>query len=76
MENQVLNFTYKRGEKEIRPNHPMVQNWLFSEETEDHALLAYSLAILAEKNGLTVNDLLHLFPAILRMLKDNSNWSK
>jgi hypothetical protein len=34
------------------------------------------MAIVAEKNGLTANDLQHLFPAVLRMLKDTSAWSK
>lgn len=76
MENQVLDYSYRKGVVEIRPNHPMVQNWSFTEETEDQAVLANSLAVVAEKNGLSANDLSHLFPAILRMLKDNSNWSK
>jgi len=76
MENQVLNYNYRKGVREVKPAHPMVESWLFSEETEDQAVLANSLAIVAEKNGLTANDLIHLFPAILRMLKDNSNWSK
>jgi hypothetical protein len=54
----------------------MVQNWLFTEDNEDEAMLANQMAVVAEKNGLTVNDLQHLFPAVLRMLKSNSRWSK
>jgi hypothetical protein len=77
MENQeVLKFTWKKGIKEVKPAHQMVQNWMFTEETEDHASLVHYMAVIAEKNGLTVNDLQHLFPAVLRMLKDNSNWSR
>ena len=77
MENQqVLKFTWKKGIKAVTPAHPMVKNWMFTEETEEQASLAHYMAIVAEKNGLTVNDLQHLFPAVLRMLKDTSAWSK
>lgn len=76
MENQVLKITWKKGVKEITPVHKMVQSWMFTEETEDLAALAHHMAVVAEKNGLSVNDLWHLFPAILRMLKDTSNWSE
>jgi|LakMenE18May11ns_1017448.scaffolds.fasta_scaffold9852270_2 hypothetical protein len=77
MENQeVLKFTWKKGIKEVKPAHPMVQNWMFTEETEEQASLAHYMAVVAENNGLTANDLQHLFPAVLRMLKDSSAWSK
>lgn len=77
MENQeVLKITWKKGVKEVKPVHQMVQNWMFTEETEELATLAHHMAVVAEKNGLSVNDLQHLFPAVLRMLKDTSNWSK
>lgn len=77
MQNQeVLNFTWKKGIAEVKPVHPMVQNWTFTEETEEEASLAHYMAVVAEKNGLTANDLQHLFPAVLRMLKDTSAWSK
>lgn len=74
---QVLNYKYTNtGVKEVYPAHPMVKNWLFTEDTKDEALLANSMAIVAERNGLTANDVSHLFPAVLRMLKSNSQWSK
>lgn len=77
MENQeILKFTWKKGIKEVKPVHRIVQNWMFTEETEEQACLAHYMAVVAEKNGLPANDLQHLFPAVLRMLKDNSNWSK
>ncbi|MCF8339716.1 MAG: hypothetical protein K9I82_01965 [Chitinophagaceae bacterium] len=73
---EVLKITWKKGVKEVKPVHQMVQNWMFTEETEELATLAHYMAVVAEKNGLSVNDLQHLFPAVLRMLKDTSNWSK
>jgi hypothetical protein len=72
----ILNFKWRKGVKEVFPTHPMVQNWLFTEDNEDEAMLANQMAVVAEKNGLTLNDLQHLFPAVLRMLKSNSRWSK
>lgn len=43
MENQeVLKFTWKKGIKEVKPAHPMVQNWMFTEETEEQASLAHN----------------------------------
>lgn len=71
----VLKFKWKKGVKEVYPAHPMVQNWLFTQETEDEAILANQMAVLAEKTGMTANDLQHIFPAVLRMLKNQSNWS-
>ena len=76
MSHELLKFSYVKGTKQVFPAHSMIQHWRFSEETEEEACLANSMAIIAEKNGLTVNDLQHLFPAVLRMLKNNSNWSK
>ena len=54
----------------------MVRNWLFKEGEEDEATLAYSMAVIAEKNGLTNNDLLHIFPAVLRILKSDIVWAE
>ncbi len=75
MEN-VLDFKWRDGVKEVFPAHPMVKNWLFTEDTEDEALLAHCMAVVAEKSGMTANDLHHIFPAVLRMLKNDSEWSK
>ena len=76
MEKEVLIFKWKSGVKEVFPAHYMVQNWRFTEETEDEAALAHHMAAIAEKSGMTANDLMHIFPAVLRMLKNNSVWSK
>ena len=73
---QVLNYRYNKGERKVFPAHPMVKNWRFQEDEEEEAILINSIAKVAEKNGLNVNDLHHLFPAILRMLKSEINWSK
>lgn len=76
MEGQVLNYTWKKGIKTVFPAHPMVSNWAFTEDTEDQAMLAHHMAVVAEKKGMNANDLHHIFPAVLRMLKDDSAWSK
>lgn len=67
------------------PNFQAVKNWIFpydkdSEQDElraiEEANLADALARVGSRNGLTVNDFQHLFPAILRMLKSSSEWTK
>lgn len=73
--NQVLNFEYKKGVQKVFPAHPMAKNWLFTEDEHAEATLANSLAVVAEKNGLSANDLHHLFPYILRMLRSDIEWA-
>ncbi|MDC7249162.1 MAG: hypothetical protein PQJ49_04510 [Sphaerochaetaceae bacterium] len=73
---QVLNFEYDKGKQKVFPAHFMVKNWLFQEDEKDEAVLANSMAIVAEKNGMSANDLQHLFPAVLRMLKSDIDWAK
>lgn len=75
MENLIVR-QYKKGEEIISPNSKLAKSWVFTKEEEAEALLASSMALVAEKNGLNQNDLMHLFPAILRMLKSESIWSK
>jgi hypothetical protein len=74
--NDILVFEYDKGVKQVYPANNLVKNWLFKEDEEDEATLANSLAKVAEKNGLSTNDLQHLFPYVLRMLKSEINWSK
>ena len=73
---QVLNFEYNNGEQEVFPAHDMVKSWMFKSEEKDEASLAHYMAVIAEKNGMNQNDLASLFPAVLRMLKNNSSWVK
>lgn len=72
----LLRFRYNKGIKEVFPAHSMVQNWMFTESTKDEAILANSMAVIAEKSGIDANDLQHIFPAVLRILKNNSAWAK
>lgn len=72
---RVLNFEYSKGVQKVFPAHPMVESWLFTEDEHAEATLANSLAIVAEKNGLSANDLHHLFPYILRMLRSDIEWA-
>jgi hypothetical protein len=75
MEN-ILRYEWEKGEKQIFPCHPFVKSWWFKDGEEAEATLANSLAIVAEKNGLSSNDMHHLFPAILRMMKSDIEWSR
>lgn len=75
MEN-VFTRGFARGVEQIRPVHPMIRYWVFDTGDEEEAALAHQMAVVAEKNGMTANEMQHLFPAVLRMLKSTSNWSK
>lgn len=72
----VLNFEYDKGKQKVFPANKLVKNWLFQENEKDEAVLANSLAVVAEKNGMSANDLMHLFPYVLRMVKSDIDWSK
>jgi hypothetical protein len=67
---------YKRTGVEVYPLHEFVHNWKFEESEEAEAELAHAIAVVAEKNGVGRNEVMHLFPGILRMLKSNIQWSK
>lgn len=73
----IVNYDYKfkKGERTVFPAHPMVKNWAFPESDESEAILCHYIAAVAEKNGLNQNDLQHLFPAILRMLRSDVTWA-
>lgn len=72
----------------ISPNHVTIKNWAFpftlsNEDSERsrieatlEANLADAMARVAEIYGISTNELQHLFPSVLRMLKSNSRWSK
>lgn len=71
----ILHFNYRKGVREVSPAHPMVKNWVFDADSEDEAALAHYMAAVAEKGGLSSNDLQHLFPAMLRMLRNQTGWA-
>lgn len=73
--NEVIVYKRRKGILEVFPAHEMVRNWVFTEAEEDEALLAHYMAAVAEKNGLSANDMMHLFPAVLRMLKSDITWA-
>lgn len=43
--------------------------------TEAEAEFADAVALRAEQNGIGVNEFMHMYPLILRMLKDKSEWA-
>lgn len=55
--------------------HYFIEKMVFEEQEADEQMLANYIAIIGEKNGLSCNDIRHIFPLILRMLKSQSNWS-
>jgi hypothetical protein len=68
--------TFDNGKFINHPNHKFVNNWLFNEDEYNEAALAHYVAEVGEKNGLTNNDVMKVFPFILRMLKSNIAWSE
>lgn len=67
---------FNQGKAEVFPNHVFAKNWLFTEDEQEEAALAHQIAAVAEKNGMSANDVMHLYPSILRMLKSNIDWAK
>jgi hypothetical protein len=56
------------------PNNERVNNLMFS--IPEEANLADAVSRVGLDNGLTHNDIQHVMPFILRMLKSNSEWAK
>ena len=75
MNETKLTYKWHKGVKEVFPSNQMVNNWSFTEEEEVEAELADAMAAVAKKSGISVNELQHIFPAVLRMLKNKSSWS-
>lgn len=51
-----------------------VSNWVFEESEVEEAELADAFAKVARKNSR--NDMIHIFPCILRIIKSESSWTK
>lgn len=71
--------------KHMAPRHDFVKGWVFSYEDDNSesfnqalidAHFADALGRLAESNGMTSNEVMQLFPALMRMLKSKSDWAK
>lgn len=77
MENkQVLYYEYEREQTAVHPAHKFVKPFCFTMDETDEACLAHYMAVVAEKNGMSANDMSHVFPYVLRMLKSNIDWSR
>lgn len=70
-----MKIEYRKDGNVLFPEHDMVDNWVFKENEELECYLCESVAAVAEKNGLTANDLQHIYPVILRILKSNIDWA-
>jgi len=64
------------GKQRFYPANKMARNWQFQEGEEDLAKLCNAMADILDANGMNANDLMNIFPLVLRMLKVNSQWSK
>jgi len=76
IDNSIVNFDYSGDKKKVFPAHPYVSNWQFDENEINEATLAHFMAVVAEKNGLSNNEISHVFPIVLRILKSDIPWSK
>ena len=54
----------------------LVYNWCFPLTEEAEAELVDSISTVAKKNGLSNDDMHHIYPMILRMLKSKSVWAE
>jgi len=72
---KVISYKPHKGRKVIFPQHQMCSNWMFEFDEEREAILANSMAVIAEKNGINEDDLRHMFSFLLRSLKSNSVWA-
>lgn len=72
-----------------RPNHTFVRAMVFSAQRPNkmdgdkdsniaynEANLADAIAKVASDNSMSANDIQHIFPAVLRMLKSKTDWAK
>lgn len=76
MSNEILKFEYEKGVQRVHPVNELVKNWVFKEDEHDEATLAHFMGKIAKKNGLSANDMMHLYPYVLRMLKSDIEWAK
>lgn len=60
----------------VNATHRFVSSFSFKNTEISEAKLADAIAEMAEKNGMSANDVAYVFPYILRMLKSDSEWSK
>lgn len=60
----------------INPVHENAKNMAFDDGEEEEASLAHWVSVVGTKNGMSINDIFHVMPYILRMIKSNCQWSK
>lgn len=76
IQNQILKFEYEKGVQKVQPCNDLVKSWVFKEDEHDEATLAHVMGEIAQKNGLSANDMRHLYPYVLRMLKSDIAWAQ
>lgn len=60
----------------ISPVHENAKNMDFNAGEEEEASLAHWVSVVGTKNGMSINDIFHVMPYVLRMLKSDCQWSK
>lgn len=74
--NDIIHFKYNKGERTIFPAHRMADDFMFDTDEEHEAAMVHFMAKICDKNGMTKNDLMHVIPFVLRMLKSKSKWAE
>jgi len=75
MAQTIIIYETHEGREVVFPEHRMCRNWMFELTEANEAILAYSMAIVAEQNGVSKNEFRHMFAITLRSLKSNSVWA-
>lgn len=68
-EEKTIRTEFSEGKLYIYPVHPFVKYYRFNKGEEQEAEFCHAMAVLAEKNGIDINEFRHLFTVSLRMLK-------
>lgn len=74
--NYIIDYSNGFEKPLLKPINKLVRNMYLNEGDEAEANLLSAIGEVAEKNGVSVNEINHLFPAILRMLKSDCSWAK
>ena len=72
----VIKYRRTKTDVVINPIHENAKNMAFNDGEEDEASLAHWVSVVGTKNGMSINDIFHVMPYVLRMLKSDCQWSK
>ena len=53
-----------------------VDNYVFKDSEKEEATLMRAVIDMSKKYGISANEMNHIYPVILRILKSKSDWAK